>query len=92
MADAVQPGLTPEELELSNALIAVAIEHNAPDVNVASAASALLAGALCGMLGLGGEDTPPEEYNEYAGYLHGRIEEFALSLIAEITAPEVQSN
>lgn len=87
MADDVQPGLTPEELELSNALIAVAIEHNAPDVNVASAASALLAGAICGMLGLGGDDTSPEEYNEFAGFFHARIEEFALSLMAEATAP-----
>lgn len=92
MADEVQPGLTPEELELSNALIAVAIEHNAPDVNVASAASALLAGAICGMLGFGSEDTPPEEYNEAAAYIHGRIEEFALALMAEITTGPAEVN
>ena len=45
------------------------------------------AGAICGMLGLGGDDTSPEEYNEFAGFFHARIEEFALSLMAEATAP-----
>lgn len=85
----VEPGLSDREKALANALIATATADPLnTDQEVASAAAALLAGAICGMLGLGGEETTPEEYNEYANYIHTRIEEAALALIAEIAAPE----
>lgn len=93
MADEVQQGLTEKEKALANALIATATENpEVTEAEVASAASALLAGAICGMLGLGGEDTTPEEYNQFAGYFHTRIEEFVLSLLHEATTPAPETN
>lgn len=92
MADEVEPGLSEKEKALANALIETATGHDVSDAEVASAASALLAGAVAGMLGLGGEDTTPEEYNQYTGYFHTRIEEFVLALLAEATQPAQEGN
>lgn len=88
MADEVQPGLSEKEKALANALIETATAQDVSDAEVASAASALLAGAVAGMLGLGGEDTDPDEYIKFVGYFHTRIEEFALALLHEVAAPE----
>jgi hypothetical protein len=92
MADEVQQGLTEQEKALANALIETATQHEVSDAEVASASAALLAGAIAGMLGLGGEDTSPEEYNQFTGYFHTRIEEFVLSLIAEASQPAQDGN
>lgn len=84
--------ISAEEIALSNSLIAAATANpETTDQMVATAASALLAGAVCGMLGLGDEGVSQEEYNEYATYIHARIEEFTLGLIGEITSPQPET-